>query len=155
MEKEKNKKHFNQAISACLLGIPCRWNEKNKENKQAIKEFLKGKTLIICPEIMAGLPTPRPACEIVGGDGKDVLENRAKILDREGNDYTDEFVKGAKLALDFIKENKIKKVLLKSGSPSCGAANIYIGDFSGNKKEGLGVFAALLQAHGIEIQEFD
>lgn len=151
----KNKKYFNQAISACLIGIPCRWNEKGKLNKKAIKEYLKGKTLVLCPEVMGGLPTPRPACEIVNGDGKDVLTGKAQIVDENGNDYTKEFLKGAQIALDLIKENNIKKVLLKSGSPSCGAANIYKGDFSGNKKEGLGVFAALLQAHGIETEELD
>lgn len=155
MEDNKDKNNLDQAISACLLGIPCRWNEKGKNNPKAIKEFLKGKTLVICPEVMAGLPTPRPACEITGGDGKDVLTGKAKIVDKNGNDYTKDFIKGAKLAMDLIQKNEIKKVLLKSGSPTCGAAHIYTGDFSGQKKEGLGVFAALLQAHGIEIEEFD
>ncbi|MBU1202757.1 DUF523 domain-containing protein [Patescibacteria group bacterium] len=155
MEDNKNKDNLNQAISACLLGIPCRWNEKGKNNPKAIKEFLKGKSLIICPEVLAGLPTPRPACEISSGDGKDVLAGKAKIVDKYGIDYTEVFIKGAKLALDIIQKNEIKKVLLKSGSPTCGALHIYTGDFSGQKKKGLGVFAALLQAHGIEIEELD
>ncbi len=148
-----HKKQFNNSMSACLVGVPCRWNQRQLVDKKALEIYLHGQTLVVCPEILAGMATPRPACEIVGGEGKDVLAGRAKVLDAEGHDYTTEFIDGASKALDIIKSNNIKKVYLKSGSPSCGAKNIYDGSFSGSRKPGLGVFSALLVDNGIEIEE--
>jgi uncharacterized protein YbbK (DUF523 family) len=143
------------AISACLLGIPCRWNAKSKLNQKAINIASQGNILMICPEILAGLTTPRPACEIIGGDGRDVLIGKAKIVDKNGKDYSKIFIKGAKEALSIIKKAGVKEVILKSGSPTCGGKHIYDGTFSGNKKLGLGVFAALLKKERIKFTEID
>ena len=76
---------IKQCMSSCLVGVPCRYNGKSKVYQKSCDIYLKGNTLLICPEIMAGLPTPRPACEIVGGDGADVLRGKAKIIDKDGN----------------------------------------------------------------------
>jgi len=140
-------------VSACLAGVPCRWNKKSKENSLALNKFLKGEAILLCPEIMGGLTTPRPACEIVGGDGTDVLSGRAKVIDKHGKNYTKTFVKGAQMALSTVKRYNIKKGILKSGSPTCGVNVIYKGDFSGKKKKGSGIFAVLLQKHNIKITE--
>ena len=112
---------IKQCMSSCLVGVPCRYNGKSKVYQKSCDIYLKGNTLLICPEIMAGLPTPRPACEIVGGDGADVLRGKAKIIDKDGNDYTEIFILGAKNAMEVVQKYNIKKVYLKSGSPSCGA----------------------------------
>lgn len=46
-------------VSACLLGIDCKYNGKNNKNEQVLK-LLKDHDLVpVCPEIMGGLPTPR------------------------------------------------------------------------------------------------
>lgn len=135
------------------MGIPCRYNNKGKVNQKAITIFLNNSCLAICPEVIAGLPTPRPACEIKGGDGHDVLTGKAKVVDKQGKDYSQDFIKGAQKCLDIIKKAGIKEVILKSGSPSCGAVHIYDGSFSDHKINGQGVFAALLQKHGIRIRE--
>lgn len=51
-------------VSACLLGIDCKYNGKNNKNDKII-ELLKDHELIpVCPEIMGGLPTPRIPAEI-------------------------------------------------------------------------------------------
>ena len=149
------KNNFKQCLSACLVGIPCRYNAKSKLNQNALHIYLNGNTLILCPEIIAGLPTPRSACEIVNGDGDDVLERKAKVLDAEGNNYTDYFIKGAYKALEIIKNNDIQKVYLKSGSPSCGVNNIFDGEFKGNKKKGDGVLTALLKRENINVIEIN
>lgn len=138
------------AISACLLGVPCRYNGTGKLNEKAIKIFTDHKAIAICPEVLGGLATPRPACEIIGGDGSDVLSGKTKALDKDGNDYTKEFIAGAKNALKIIKDLGIKKIYLKSRSPSCAAGEMYDGTFSGNIVTGNGVFAALLTQEGIE-----
>jgi len=147
----KKTKRVEYVISACLLGIPCRWNQKKRINKKALNVFLKGKAIVLCPEIMAGLPTPRAACEIRGGDGKDVLKGKAKIVDKTGRNYTKMILKGSKDALDVVKKYKIKKAILRRGSPTCGTPYIFSGNFSKRKKRGQGVFATLLKQHGIKI----
>lgn len=142
---------FNTIISACLLGMPCRYNGKGKLNKKALKIFLKGNALLVCPEISVGQKTPRPACEIIGGDGRDVLEKKAKIFDKDGNDYTKEFLEGSQIILrDIIKKHRITLAILKSGSPSCGVYNIYSGKFNGKKKKGCGVLTAILRKNKIK-----
>jgi len=143
------KQVFNNAASACLLGIPCRWNAKSKVNKKTIQIFNKGKTLVVCPELLARLGVPRPACEIKGGDGYDVLSGKARIVDKKGRDYTEQFIRGAKIALSFIKKYRIHTVYLKSGSPSCGSGFIYSGLFNNRKVKGYGLFAALLHKNKI------
>jgi uncharacterized protein YbbK (DUF523 family) len=40
---------------------------------------------------------------------------------------------------------------LKQRSPSCGSRQIYDGTFSGNKRDGMGVAAALLKTYGIPV----
>ena len=95
-------KKFKTIISACLLGIPCRYNNTSKINKEALKLFLKGKSILVCPEIFSGQKTPRPACEIINGDGRDVLNGKAKVIDKDGNDYTNEFITGSKIVLKEI-----------------------------------------------------
>ena len=51
-------------VSACLLGIDCKYNGKNNKNEQVLK-LLKDHDLVpVCPEIMGGLPTPRIPAEI-------------------------------------------------------------------------------------------
>lgn len=95
--------------------------------------------------------TPRPACEIVGGDGNDVLSGKAHVVDAEGHDYTKQFIAAAEKTLALLQNNGITKVILKSGSPTCGAGTLYAGNFNGETKKGVGVFTALLQNHNITI----
>lgn len=138
-------------ISACLAGVHCRYDHK-ENGIDEIKDLIKKQpTIIVCPEQMGGLTTPRPPVEIVGGDGNDVLNGKAKLMNNKGKDVTEEFVKGAVEVLSIAKEYNIKRVILKSGSPSCGSGYIYDGTFTGEKVEGDGVLAALLKRNGIEV----
>jgi len=149
----KNIKKDNIAISACLLGVPCRYDGRCKLNQKAIKKFISGNAIAICPEILGKLTIPRPACEIIGGNGKDVLDGKANVVDKDGNYYTNEFVKGARTAVDIIKKLKVRKVYLKSKSPSCGVTKIFDGSFADKTIKGCGVFAALLEKENIELEE--
>ncbi|MFH1631671.1 MAG: DUF523 domain-containing protein [bacterium] len=142
-------------ISACLLGLNCRYNGKSKLSKKAKDVFASGEAILICPEMLAKLGIPRDACEIVGGDGFDVLEGRAKIVSKSGKNMTSVYLKAAKDSFKIIEKFNIKKAYLKSGSPTCGAGKIYSGIFDGNKKTGFGVFSALLKNNGIELEEID
>ena len=46
-------------VSACLLGIDCKYNAKNNKNEQVLKLLKEHDLVPVCPEIMGGLPTPR------------------------------------------------------------------------------------------------
>ncbi|KEI01342.1 DUF523 domain-containing protein [Clostridium botulinum] len=138
-------------ISACLCGIDCKYSGGNNLNPKALKLLKKGKAILVCPEQMGGLGTPRTPCEIMGGEGEDVLNGEAKVISKEGVDCTKEFLKGAYEALKIAKEVNAKKAIFKSKSPSCGFGKIYDGNFSGNKIDGNGVTSALFLKNGIKI----
>ncbi|MDD4271481.1 MAG: DUF523 domain-containing protein [Patescibacteria group bacterium] len=144
-------KKYDTIISACLLGIPCRYNKKVKINKKALKLFLEGNSILVCPEISAGQKTPRPACEIVNGNGFDVMDGKALVIDKKGNNYTKIFIEGAKIIFNnVVKKHNIRRAILKSGSPSCGVNKIYSGEFNGKKIKGCGVLAAILKINNID-----
>ena len=134
-------------VSRCLLGEPCRWDGMRLDSN--LKEILKNHEIFsICPEVDAGLPCPRPKAEIARGDGYDVLDGVSIVIDGNGRDATASFLKGAQIALNLCLVNDIKKAILKDKSPSCGVNYIYI---DGKLSAGLGVTAALLTRHGVEI----
>ena len=131
----------NLLISACLLGIPCRYDGK-RVTKVDISALRKKYNLIpICPEIYGGLPTPRIPSERVGG----------RVLMKDGRDVTENYKRGAEASLDIAKANGVSLALLKARSPSCGKGLIYDGSFSGTLTEGDGVAAELLMKEEITV----
>jgi uncharacterized protein YbbK (DUF523 family) len=135
-----------------LLGINCKYNGENNENKELIN-YLKDKEFVpVCPEQLGGLSTPRIPAEIVGGDGVDVLNKKAKVINKNGEDVTEEFLKGAYETLKIVKMFNCKEAILKLRSPSCGTNQVYNGTFTGELKDGLGVTAALFKKEGINLK---
>jgi uncharacterized protein YbbK (DUF523 family) len=149
---KSNKKRI--AVSACLLGVPCRYDGKAFGQNLA-SVFDDYEVVPICPEQLGGLPTPRTPCEIQGGDGNDVLGGKAYVVDKKGKDITEAFVKGALDALEIMKKKEILIAVLKSRSPSCGSGMIYAGSFDGKLKPGDGLVAALFKKMGIKIYNED
>lgn len=135
-------------ISACLCGQNVRYD--GGHCLMADAPALANRVMI-CPEMMGGLPTPRSAAEIVGGDGTDVWQGRAKVMTQDGSDVTEAFKQGALLALKSLQDAQIQTVWLKSKSPSCGQGQIYDGSFQGVLKTGDGVTTVLLRQHGIAV----
>lgn len=135
-------------VSACLTGICCRFDGGHRLDERVIKLQEKGKVIPLCPEQLGGLPIPRPPAEIVGGDGDDILNGRARVVDAEGKDVTPQFLKGAGKALKIIRESGAEKVIMKEKSPSCGVHKIYR---NGVIVPGKGVLTALLFREGIEV----
>lgn len=152
--KSKNVENISmKLISACLLGVKCRWDREDNRNDKAL-ELVKRETLVpVCPEQLGGLSTPRARQEIQGGTGRDVLEKRAKVINEEGNDITEQFVKGAEETLKIANLFQVKEFIGKSYSPSCSCSKIYDGTFSGELIAGRGVTAELLMRNGIKIRE--
>ena len=128
-------------VSACLLGINCKYDGENNKNDKVI-EYIKGKEVIpICPEIMGGLPTPRIPSEIKDN----------KVITKENKDVTNSFYKGAEEVLYLAKLLNVKKALLKAKSPSCGVGEIYDGTFTHTKIKGDGITTRLLKENNIEV----
>lgn len=142
---------MTKLVSACLLGVNCRYDGKNALDSKLL-ELLKGDQIIpICPEQLGGLQTPREPAWIVGGEGTDVLRGVAKVISRSGRDVTENFRRGAEEALRLAELFGAKCAILKSKSPSCGCGGIRE-PFSFDKlKRGDGVTAAILKKNGIKV----
>ena len=128
-------------VSACLFGLSCRYDGKEKPDERVIALKEKYELVPFCPEIYGGLETPRIPSERV--DDKVIMKN--------GRDVTENYKRGAEGALYLCKTMGIKKAILKERSPSCGSGKIYDGSFSGTLKDGDGVTAELLKKNGIEV----
>lgn len=141
-------------MSACLLGAKVRYdgNDCEQTNDVLSQWRAEGRIVTICPEMAGGLPTPRPPAEIIGqGGGEAVLKFQAKVVANTQQDVSDEFRKGAELALALAQKHQIKMAILKANSPSCGNLEIYDGTYSRQRIMGQGVTAALLTQHGIKV----
>ena len=108
-------------ISACLLGIPCRWHGHKPKKREKLIERLKKKYVLvpICPEQLGGMPTPRTS-EKLEGSGAEVLNGLLRIIAPEtGQDVTRFHINGAKYTLEIAKIVGASRAYLKGGSPSC------------------------------------
>lgn len=143
----------NILMSACLFGENVRYDGSNCSLGCHVLEKLKIKydLIPVCPEVLAGLPVPRAQCEIVGKGGQSVLNGTAKVLSKEGKDFTEDFIAGAKAALSVAKNHGAKVAILKNGSPSCGSTRIYDGSFTGNKIDQKGVAVVLLENSSVKV----
>lgn len=135
---------MNILVSACLLGKDCKYDGGNNFTPKLLELKKEHNLIPVCPEESGGLLTPREPCEIQNGTGKDVLEGKAWVLNKAGEDVTESFIKGAREILALAKENSCPMAVLKARSPSCGCGIIYDGSFSGELTEGNGVTAQLL-----------
>lgn len=138
-------------ISACLLGRNVKYNGGNNLCPWLAQIYNTGKFTAFCPECFACLPMPRPPVEIQGGSGEDVLDGKARVIDKTGKDVTADFLRGAQRSLQFAQKKNANYAILKARSPSCGCGSIYSGAFDGTKKPGNGVTAALLLRSGIKV----
>lgn len=139
-------------VSACLAGIPCRYDGAAKPDPQIIAMVEAGRAIPVCAEAEGGLPTPRPPAEIVGGEGRDVLAGVAKVVTVDGDDVTDAFIEGARAVASFARERAVRTAILQDKSPSCGATQVYDGTHGGSLVQGKGVLAAALEAEGLTVQ---
>ena len=140
--------------SACLLGLECRYDGKSnlkKASEKLLQEFRNGDIIPVCPEQLGGLPTPRVAQEIQGMSGEYVLDDKCKVINRNGEDVTQQFVRGAYEVLKIAQALGIKEFVGVQRSPSCGSGIIYDGSFSGKTIKGDGITTALLKRNGIKV----
>ena len=128
-------------MSACLCGVNCKYSGGNNLNEKCLELFKKGEAILVCPEQLGGLMTPRIPAEI----------REDKVITKEGEDVSAQFLKGAEETLRIAKMVNAKKAILKEGSPSCGCNYIYDGNFNRTKIKGKGITASLLEKNGIKV----
>lgn len=138
---DESKKEYEYAVSACLCGVCCRYDGKTKCIPELKKLYDEKRAILVCPEVMGGMPTPRKPSEIAGD----------RVINSSGEDVTEYFQKGAKAALDLCKRYSVKKAILKQNSPSCGSKHVYDGTFSGVLIDGMGITSRLFAENGIEV----
>lgn len=130
-------------VSACLLGVPCRYDGKSKKHPEVEALRSQGHELIpVCPEVQGGLSTPRPPAE---------RQQDGRVVNREGTDVTAQYQAGAEIALNTAREQGCELAILKERSPSCGSGEIYDGTFTGQLIPGDGVAAQRLRQAGIKV----
>lgn len=128
-------------VSACLLGLPCRYDGQSKPN-EAVLALAKTHELIpVCPECYGGLPTPRTPSERWAGG----------VFTADGIDVTAQYQRGAQAALLLAQQLEIHTAILKERSPACGHGAIYDGSFTRQLIPGEGVAAELLLQHGLQV----
>lgn len=132
-------------VSACLAGINCRYDGKSNYNEEIMELVKKGEAILVCPEQLGGLATPRFPSEV------SIQNGERKVINNHGEDVTKNYERGAQEVLELAKKMNINKAILKARSPSCGCGLIYDGTFSKTKVEGNGVTAQLLLDNGFEI----
>lgn len=140
-------------VSACLVGRPVRYDGRAAGSGDGVlaQWQAEGRLVVACPELAGGLPVPRPAAEIRGGAGDDVLDGKATVVISTGDDATENFLSGAEATLTLALQNDVILAILKQRSPSCGSREIYDGTFSHRRIPGEGVTAALLRRNGITV----
>ena len=132
---------MNILVSACLLGVECRYNGRGVLIPQAEELLSRHHLIPVCPEILGGLATPRIPAERVG----------TGVITRDGGDVTAAYEKGAGDVLKLAQLYGCQAAILKERSPSCGSGQVYDGTFTGTLTEGDGVCAACLKEHGIRV----
>jgi uncharacterized protein YbbK (DUF523 family) len=114
MMNSRNEHSKCVMVSACLLGINCRYDGKNAYNKQVASMVDSVRIIFACPEQLGGLTTPRSKNKIVGD----------RVVNENGADVTDNFYRGAREFMNIAKKFSVRKLILKSKSPSCGKHGI-------------------------------
>ncbi|MDR3090177.1 MAG: DUF523 domain-containing protein [Desulfobulbaceae bacterium] len=129
-------------VSACLVGLCSRYDGESRTNPACLHALTGRLWVPLCPEQLGGLPTPRPAADICGGDGDDVFVGAAHVITKKGVDVTASFVRGARQCEQVAQMLDIRQAFLKARSPSCAVTGV------------VGVTAALLRRRGLALVEF-
>ena len=142
--------HRNALVSSCLLGLATRY-DGSSNFCQPVFDYLHKHQLTpipVCPEQLAGMPTPRPKCWFKAGSGETLLAAEGSLVNEMGEDVSILFLQGANESLKLAQLTDSRIAILKQRSPSCGSQTIYR---NGELVKGSGVTAARLRENGIQV----
>ena len=127
------------AVSGCLLGEKVRFDKGHKRDAFIMDELSAyAEYISFCPENLA-FGSPRPSIRMVRDD-----ENLNIISNKTGANLSHELFDASSHELQKIKAEKIRAIIFKSKSPTCGmmSSKVYLENgFVDGKDDG--VFASL------------
>ena len=127
-------------ISSCLIGERVRYDGGHKRDDYLVDVIGRYVEWVpVCPEVEAGMGTPRETVQLtqVYGD--------IRILTRGGIDHTEVMDGYAQQRVQSLEQAKLSGYILKSRSPSCGMARVPVVQPEGAAlRNGRGVFALRL-----------
>ncbi len=128
------------AVSSCLLGHPVRYDGTDKYHPFICQHLAKQFELIaVCPEVDAGLSTPRPPVRLTGNSQQPLalgIEDAKLNVTSMLTSFACEWLSQAK---------NIAGIIVKSRSPSCGLSDTPIFDQHGQiKNHSAGLFTQML-----------
>lgn len=132
-------------VSACLAGENCKYNGGNNRNEKIIELISQNEAVLVCPEVLGGLPTPRIPAEIVDGT----------VINKDGISVDKEYRRGAEQTLKIAEREKPDIIILQSRSPSCGVNQRYDGTFTGTRIDAPGITAELLIKNGFQVIDIE
>ncbi len=130
-------------ISACNAGAKVRWNRAGWDRLDLLgREKSAFLWTPVCPEVMAGLGTPREPIRLVGGGGEAFWDGGATVKNRRGEDLGRHLREGTEACLAALRRAGVEAFVFMEGSPSCG---VYRTTLAGRRLgRPPGVFGALL-----------
>jgi len=125
-------------ISRCLLGDEVRFDGGHKQDPfltDVLGRYVEW--VPVCPEVEAGLGTPREAMRLVGNPRHPRL-----VTIKSDTDHTKSLVAMTSLRLDELKKLELSGYVFKKNSPSCGIERVRIYNEHGMpSRNGVGLFA--------------
>lgn len=143
-------------FSSCLLGVLCGADGSSYgtyPHVLKISDYTNVEIISFCPENYS-FGTPRAIPDISEGNGADVLDGRAKVITKNGQDLTEGMLKAATKMLEMALANNIEIAIMMDVSAACGSQVIYKGHRLSDEASyqiGRGVCAELLSRNGIKI----
>lgn len=125
-------------ISRCLLGDKVRFDGGHKRDSFLTDVFGRYVEWVpVCPEVEAGLSTPREAMRLVGDPDRPQL-----ITIKSGTDHTEAMERMSSDRLRVLRELDLSGYVFKKDSPSCGIERVRIYNRDGMpSRQGVGIFA--------------
>ena len=129
-------------ISQCLLGDEVRYDGGHKRDvflTDVLAPFMEW--VPVCPEVEAGLGTPREAMHLAGDpDAPRLLTIRSKV------DHTDVLKDFSQRRVQELRVHDLDGYIFKKNSPSCGVHRVKVYSEKGHPgKQGTGIFSAAMQ----------
>jgi len=126
-------------ISACLLGLNCRYDGKNKRDENLLKKLKCSEVVPFCPEVnILGSPRERIDLFLIDNEilsiGSDSKRDFTKLLENEAKRF-------------YKSYPDIEIFYFKAKSPSCAlnSAKIYDKDYNLINKKVIGIFAKIIK----------
>lgn len=130
-------------VSACLVGVKCNHLGRHSRSEAVVALGERHQLIPVCPEVVGGLPIPRPAAELQPG---------GRVVTGSGDDVTEFYRRGAETAVALAQAHGVTEAVLKARSPSCGCHEVYDGTFSRTRIAGEGVTARALRQAGVRVR---